>query len=299
MNPLVTIAIPAYKAGRLHETIASALGQTHPNIEVVIVNDRSPEDIGAVVRQFSDSRIRYFVNEENVGRGDPSKNWNVCLRRAKGEWFCLLCDDDQYAPTFVETLLQLSERYPQCNVFRSCVRVTDGEYMEVSRYPVSPEWETTEQYMWAFYHSQRRQTITEFMLRTSAMRDAGGYVNLPYAWGADNLSVFQFALQGGIASTSECLAVFCDSGENISSDRRDMDRKLVTFQQYIGKAKNMARAHGFRADLFPVIDAYYQRACMAHMTEADWQAFQHIVSQRHKLCISLKMIILALLKRWI
>lgn len=297
MNPLVTIAIPAYKSGRLHETIASALAQTYANTEIVIVNDQSPEEVEAVVATFSDTRIRYFMNEKNVGRNDPSRNWNECLRRARGEWFCLLCDDDQYAPIFVETMLQLAGQHPQCNVLRSCVSVTDGDGREMSRYPASPDLETVEQYMWDLYHGRRRQTISEFMLRTSAIRDVGGYVNLPYAWGSDNLSIFRFALKGGIASTSDCLTVFCDSGANISSDGKCMDKKLEAFRQYICATKEMVLKQGFRSDLLPVIDAYYRRACTAHMMEADRQAFCNIVSLRNKLTIPWSLIVKAFLKR--
>ena len=64
-RPLVSIAIPAYKARHLHESLASALSQTYENIEVVVVNDQSPEDVASVVSQFDDPRIRYFENKEN------------------------------------------------------------------------------------------------------------------------------------------------------------------------------------------------------------------------------------------
>ncbi|MBQ8968482.1 MAG: glycosyltransferase family 2 protein [Bacteroidaceae bacterium] len=288
MEPLVTIAIPAYKAAHLHESIASALGQTYRNTEIVIVNDQSPEDVDSVVRAFDDPRIRYFVNERNVGKGDPSRNWNECLHHARGEWFCLLCDDDQYAPTFVESMLRLSARYPQCHVLRSCVSVTDALGRETQRYPVSPEWETTEQYMWALYNGCRRQTISEFMLHRPTMLRLGGYVHLPYAWGADNLSVFRFSLQHGIASAGECLTLFRDSGENISSDRRDMDRKLQAFQQYMDMVRQMVREEGFRADLLPLIDAYYRQACVDHMVEADRRAFWNIV--RHSACLHISLV---------
>lgn len=300
MKPLVTIAIPAYKAGRLRGSIASALRQTYGNTEVVIVNDQSPEDVDSVVRAFDDPRIRYFVNEGNVGKGDPSRNWNECLRRARGEWFCLLCDDDQYAPTFVETLLRLAEQHPECNVLRSRVRVVDGEGREVSLYPESPEWESLEDYMWDLYHSRRRQTISEFMVRTQTMREAGGYTPLPYAWGSDNLSIFRFARHGGIASTHECLTTFCDSGANISSDARDMDEKLVAFRQYIEQVRQIVEEMGFKRqnELLPVIDAYYHRACVAHMAEADHKALGNIVRNRRKLSVSSGDIARALLRRW-
>ena len=298
-SPLVTIAIPAYKAGHLHESLASALSQTYENIEVVVVNDQSPEDVATVVASFNDSRIRYFENAQNVGREDPSKNWNECLRQARGEWFCLLCDDDVYDARFVEELLQVSERYPKCDVLRSGVVVIDGEDHEVSIYPESPEFETMEQYMWDFFHSRRRQTISEFMLRRSAMEEAGGYVNLPYAWGSDNLSVFRFGLKNGIASTSLRLMTFRDSGMNISSDGKHMDVKLEAFRQYINQTKEIVSREGFRHALLPVLDDYYQRAAMAHMREASAEDLRSIVRKHRAYGISLRRVLKALLKRWL
>ena len=276
MQPFVSIAIPAYKVHHLAESIRSALSQTYANIEVVVVNDHSPKDVERVVKSFTDSRLRYYVNEYNLGRGDPSRNWNQCLRQARGEWFCLLCDDDMYAPTFVETMLQLAEKYPQCDVLRSGVRVIDGEGSEVSRYPLSPEYETLEQYMWDLFQGLRRQTISEFMLRRSRMVAEGGYVNLPYAWGSDNLSIFRFSLRGGIASSQQPLVTFRDSGTNISSDHCHMDEKLQAFQNYIEQTRMGIQEHGLRSDLLPVIDIYYNHACADHMMEADNQALWHI-----------------------
>lgn len=98
-QPLVSIGIPSYKAKYLADSIRSALNQTYNNIELIIVNDCSPEPIKDVVDKFNDARIRYYVNEKNLGGEDPGNNWNRCLELAKGEFFCLLCDDDMYEPS--------------------------------------------------------------------------------------------------------------------------------------------------------------------------------------------------------
>lgn len=105
---LVTIAIPAYKQTYLAEAINSALKQDYENIELVIVNDRSPYDLRSVVNQFKDSRIHYYENDENLGSKNIVRNWNRCLEYAHGEFFVLLCDDDMLMPNFVSELLVLS-----------------------------------------------------------------------------------------------------------------------------------------------------------------------------------------------
>ena len=297
MSSLVTIAIPAYKAANLRECIASALSQTYANIEVVVVNDQSPEDIDAIVQSFHDARLRYYVNEHNLGAKDPSANWNECLRRAKGDYFCLLCDDDFYAPTFIEELMQLSERHPDCRVFRSGVRIIDAEGAEIDRYPSSPEWESVEDYIWHVYHGFRRQTISEFMLRRDGMEENEGYVRLPYAWGSDNLSIYHFALQGGIASTTQRLTTYRDSGSNLSSDQKEMDEKMLAFKEYIQQTKDFITSNHFDKELLPVVEQYYQQAIVGHMYEADKKALTRMLMHRKDFGISTKNIMKYFIKK--
>ncbi len=299
MKPLVTIAIPTYKALFLRESIASALAQTYTHIELIIVNDQSPDDIGTIVDSFHDERIRYFVNAQNLGAKDPSANWNECLRLAHGEFFCLLCDDDQYAPTFVETLLELSERHPKSSVFRSGVRIVNSKGEETDFYPASPEWETVEDYMWHVYRGLRRQTISEFMFRRSAMVEAGGYTPLPYAWGSDYLSIYRFALEGGITSTWERLTIYRDSGNNISSDQKFMDEKLLTFKGYIEQVKSMIEQQQMPKApmIIPAISHYYKQAILDHMLEADRKALGHILLHPKKFDVSLSILLRYLIRR--
>ncbi|MBO5419602.1 MAG: glycosyltransferase family 2 protein [Bacteroidales bacterium] len=246
---LVTVAIPAYKADFLYESISSVLNQTYENLELLIVNDRSPQDIEAVVRRFSDSRIRYYVNERNIGGENPANNWNRCLEHARGEFFALICDDDVYAPDFIENMISLADRYPACNVFRARAHIVDGRGKHVENYPSSPEWESVYDYMWHVFKGFRKQTISEFMYRTEHLRNCGGYALLPLAWHADYLSIYRIALDGGIATapSDRFLLSFRQSGRNISSqDSRNTYEKLLATRLYVDEVKSIC--HEFSED---------------------------------------------------
>ena len=119
MAPLVSIAIPAYKKRFLAEAIQSVLSQSIQDFELIIVNDQSPEDLDSIIASFKDPRIRYYVNEENLGGQNPALNWNKCLSYAQGEYFALLCDDDLYEKDFLAHMLQVAREYPEANVFRT------------------------------------------------------------------------------------------------------------------------------------------------------------------------------------
>lgn len=236
INTLVSIAIPAYKAAFLKDAIFSVLNQTYSNIELIIVDDCSPENIEKITNEFNDSRIHYYRNTVNLGKEDPSKNWNKCLEYANGDFFALLCDDDTYEPTFVEEMLELSQEFPDVKVFRARARTIDENNNLINWYPTSPTYETCIDYMYQKMSGFRRQTISEFLYVTKYIKAHNGYVNTPRAWTADSLSIYKFAWENGIASTPKFLVNFKESKRNISSIHSDSLKKrdaLIIFQKEI------------------------------------------------------------------
>jgi GT2 family glycosyltransferase len=104
-DPLVTILVPTYhRAHMLCDAVVSALGQTYRSIEVVVLDDASPDDTAEKLAPFhADPRFRYIRHERNLG---IAGNWHHGITVARGEYFCLLHDDDTFEPTFVKSLLQ-------------------------------------------------------------------------------------------------------------------------------------------------------------------------------------------------
>lgn len=100
LEPKVSIVIPAYNASNfLREAIDSALAQTYPNIEIIVINDGSKDD-GAtreVALSYVD-RIRYFEKEN----GGSSSALNMGIANMTGEWFSWLSHDDLYVPEKLE-----------------------------------------------------------------------------------------------------------------------------------------------------------------------------------------------------
>lgn len=99
-EPKVTIVIPAYNAANfLAEAIDSALAQTYPNIEIIVVNDGS-QDNGATaeVAQRYSGKVRYLEKEN----GGSSSALNTGIKHMTGEWFSWLSHDDLYYPHKLE-----------------------------------------------------------------------------------------------------------------------------------------------------------------------------------------------------
>lgn len=237
--PLVTIAIPAYKSRFLREAMLSALDQNYDNLELVIVNDHSPDDIYAVVNSFDDPRIRYYENERNLGKESIVLNWNKCLEYARGDFFVLLCDDDMLDKDFVTNLLSLSECYPYCDVFHSRTRILDNEIDVVKGVtPEWPEWEPFELFANQVLKGTKHHTISEFMFRTASIKGKGGYVVFPAGYYSDIASILRFSERGGICSYKEPLATYRKNKDCISS-RADYSyeksRAALEFYRWIQK----------------------------------------------------------------
>lgn len=98
--PLVSIIIPVYKGWPyMKEAIDSALNQTYKNIEVIVINDGSPDNgkTEEIAKSYG-NRIRYYYKEN----GGVSTALNYGIQQMRGEWFSWLSHDDVYTPDKVE-----------------------------------------------------------------------------------------------------------------------------------------------------------------------------------------------------
>lgn len=217
---LVSIAIPAYKRKWLKEAINSALSQDYPNIEVIIVDDHSPQNLKEVVNPFlADKRVSYYYNEINIGGKSVANNWNKCLEYAKGEFFVLLCDDDVLMPNFVSELLKLSYKYPKCNIFHGKRLLYHEKTDSLESTESWPEYESLSDFHKNKKKSKRKHTITEFLYRTTCIKKKK-YIAFPVGYFSDDATILEIVSIGGIASSQTPLAKIRINDERISAEGR-------------------------------------------------------------------------------
>jgi glycosyltransferase involved in cell wall biosynthesis len=109
-QPLVSIVIPVYNGSNyLAEAIDSALAQTYPHCEVVVINDGSTDGgaTEAVALQYGD-RIRYFSKEN----GGVASALNKGIEMMRGEYFSWLSHDDLYTPDKVANAVEALQTVP-------------------------------------------------------------------------------------------------------------------------------------------------------------------------------------------
>jgi glycosyltransferase involved in cell wall biosynthesis len=132
-EPLVTIVITSYNYARcVGDAIASALGQTYRNLDVLVLDNASTDDSLAVISSFRDERLRVVVHPENIG---IQRNHNYGIREARGAFVVFLSADDMLLPTLVEDSLADRRANPEIDVPYFSISIADidgnvGDYFD-------------------------------------------------------------------------------------------------------------------------------------------------------------------------
>jgi succinoglycan biosynthesis protein ExoO len=111
MPDKITIVMPAYNAEPfVEDAVRSALTQTYPDFELIVVDDNSNDRTKDVVASISDSdpRVMLICCEQT---GGPGRARNHGLGAASGSWIALLDADDIYASDHLETLLRAGKAH--------------------------------------------------------------------------------------------------------------------------------------------------------------------------------------------
>jgi glycosyltransferase involved in cell wall biosynthesis len=134
-KPLVSVLMPAYNAEPfVAEAIKGVLNQTYSNLELLIADDASTDNTKNIVSTFSDSRIKLFHNDKNLGY---LQTWNKLIKEAKGEYITFQDADDLCALNRIELLVEVLDSNRDVSVVSSnFTRITsDNRAEETSDFP--------------------------------------------------------------------------------------------------------------------------------------------------------------------
>lgn len=105
---MISVIIPVYNVEEyLSECLDSVLSQTYKNLEIIIVNDGSPDNSQKIINEYKkkDKRIISLIKEN----GGISSARNYGMKRAKGDYLFFLDSDDYISDDFLENLISISE----------------------------------------------------------------------------------------------------------------------------------------------------------------------------------------------
>lgn len=110
----VSVIIPVYNVEKyLRECLDSVVNQTLRDIEIICINDGSPDNSLAILQEYAKRDSRFvIVDQENQGVG---RSRNTGIRKARGEFVCFMDPDDWYPePDILETLYSTAKRERVC-----------------------------------------------------------------------------------------------------------------------------------------------------------------------------------------
>lgn len=105
-KPLVSVIIACYNAEQfLDQCLLALIGQTYPNIEIIICDDASKDASLEKLCLWAekDHRIKVLRNDKNLFAAETR---NRCFKEAKGEYFCIQDVDDVSTPNRIERLIE-------------------------------------------------------------------------------------------------------------------------------------------------------------------------------------------------
>ena len=126
---MVSVIIPVYNVEEyLRQCVDSVLNQTYKDLEIILVDDGSPDHCGAICDEYAtrDNRIK-VIHKPNGGLSDAR---NAGLNVATGEYVLFVDGDDYIASSLVETVASVMNQGKDLVAFRFCRVRQDGSITE-------------------------------------------------------------------------------------------------------------------------------------------------------------------------
>lgn len=180
MHDLITIALPNYNhAHYLPQAIRSILSQDYDRFELFIVDDGSTDHSLEILREWSekDGRIKLILHKKNRG---IFFSVNEVLDAAQGAYFHVLGADDFYLPGFLKSCLPLLLKHPTIPMTACESYSYTTNPNEIHSYPLIQHNHyhlmTPQAAAKKLQYTSLKFTGTNCIMKTSLMRDSGGYI---------------------------------------------------------------------------------------------------------------------------
>jgi glycosyltransferase involved in cell wall biosynthesis len=136
MDPLVSVILPIYKGEQyLKEAVDSILNQSYSNLELILINDCSPDNSVNVIKSYTDERISIINNKVNLGL---IAALNIGLKNSKGKYIARMDQDDIAYPNRIYEQVRFMESNNDISVVSANYQ-TFGSETRTTNFAQSPE----------------------------------------------------------------------------------------------------------------------------------------------------------------
>jgi hypothetical protein len=127
--PLISIVIPCYNDVQyIEQAVGSALKQTYPHKEIIVVDDGSNGETKVVLKKL-EVKITKLITQENRGQSTAR---NSGIREAKGDYILVLDSDDFFEVTFCGKAVEAFEKYKSIKLITCYAnRIVDNDIVDV------------------------------------------------------------------------------------------------------------------------------------------------------------------------
>lgn len=123
--PTISVILPVYNGAKyLKEALESILEQSFSDFELIIINDGSTDQSEKIIESFTDPRIVYIKNPENLGL---AKSFNIGIKAAKGAYIARMDADDVSLSHRFASQVEYLKSHPEAGVIGTAVTLMDGE----------------------------------------------------------------------------------------------------------------------------------------------------------------------------
>ena len=209
--PLVSVLTTVYKRQEhVGCAIESVLAQSLTDLELIVVDDRSPDDSLAIARRYeSDPRVSVHLNEENLG-DYPNRNRAASL--ARGKYLKYVDSDDAIYPHCLEVMVHMMERHPEAGMLLCAWSDRDPHYPFLL--------EPRETYRRGFVHHERiSNSPLTMLLRRDAFEQLGGFDTATWPLSCDLDLVLRMAREFPTIVAPTGLAFYRMHGDQVSFQR--------------------------------------------------------------------------------
>jgi alpha-1,3-rhamnosyltransferase len=129
---LVSVVVITYNSAKyVIETLDSISQQTYNNIELIISDDRSPDNTIEVCENWIENNRSRFVSAQiittEINKGIPA-NCNRGVKATSGDWVKLIAGDDLFIPTAIEDYISFANAHQNCEIIHTpVIRLIENE----------------------------------------------------------------------------------------------------------------------------------------------------------------------------
>ncbi len=260
--PLVSVIIPVYKsAAVIDRCLGSVLNSTYTKLEVICVNDGSPDDCGERLKawQEKDARIKY-IEKEN---GGVSSARNIALQHINGEYVTFVDADDTIDTDYIQLMLEAAQQYNADCVCTGCTLHDLKQNakpvpvpLKIMSPPLPSDLRYTQQAVWAHLY------------KTETLKKSGATFPLNIRYGED--TAFHYAIFPYCRTYIQIPTPgyhYWEMENSASSKKEDTVTDMIKATEWLGKQYQKQGITPDRMDLLVYYagrSMYYIRASAAH-----------------------------------